>query len=116
VASSSGHPDGAVSTIALDYHVRPRSRCDEVVRAPLEDIWLPDDHPDARNDRFCSEQYAPATFLRGGGAGWTVELPCWFVSRDPELSGRVAPLFANPRLEGVERHGGSFWMERAPLS
>jgi len=82
----------------------------------LHDIWLPDDYPDAWNDRFYSEQYALATFLLGGAAGWTVELPCWFVSRDPELSGRVAPLFEDPRLDAVERHGGSFWMERAPLS
>lgn len=89
MASSSGHPDGAVSTIALDYPVRPRSRCDEVVRAPLEDCDL---------DRFAAL-----------GAGYVV-----FVDNSHRLlpNSDATVTF----LEGVERHGGSFWMERAPLS
>jgi hypothetical protein len=38
-------------------------------------------------------------------------LPNFFISEDPQLSEIVAPIFAHPSLAGVEKHGGSFWLQ-----
>ncbi len=77
----------------------------------LHDIFLPDDYPDEWNDRYYSEQYALATFLLGGHAGFLIELPAFYVSRhDPELAAITAPLWEAPGLSDVEPHGGAFWM------
>lgn len=76
----------------------------------LHDIFLPEDYPDDWGDRFYSEQYALAAFLLGGHAGYRMELPAWYVSRDEELAAVIAPLWDAPGLDRVERHGGAFWM------
>jgi hypothetical protein len=38
-------------------------------------------------------------------------MPNYFISEDKELSGVLAPIWANENLKGVEQHGGSFWFE-----
>jgi hypothetical protein len=76
----------------------------------LHDIFLPEDYPPDWNDRFYSEQYALATFLLGGHAGFQIELPAWYASRDPELAAVTAPLWEAPGLSVVQQHGGTFWM------
>lgn len=76
----------------------------------LHDIFLPEDYPAEWGDRFYSEQYALSAFLLGGHAGYQIELPGWYVSRDPELAALVAPVWDTPEFTPVERHAGAFWM------
>jgi hypothetical protein len=79
------------------------------VHVQFHDIFLPDDYPDAWNDRYYSEQYVLAAFVLGGDAVFDTHLPCWYVAHHAsDLAAIVAPLFA--RLPGAERHGNSFWV------
>ena len=79
------------------------------VHVQFHDIFLPDDYPDAWNDRYYSEQYVLAAFVLGGDAVFRTELPCWYVTHHaPDLAAIVTPLFE--RLPGAERHGHSFWV------
>ena len=71
---------------------------------------LPEDYPPEWLDRFYSEQYLLAAYLLAGGDRFSVELPNHFVSTDAELAAILAPLWDDPALAGVERHGGSFWI------
>ena len=83
------------------------------VLVEIHDIYLPDDYPPDWNDRYYSEQYVLAGYLLGGGQAFTVELPNWFVTTDPELSRILAPLWA--ALGDLEHHGGSFWLRTRSL-
>jgi hypothetical protein len=79
------------------------------VHVQIHDICLPYDYPPGIEDFYYNEQYVLAAFLLGGAKGATITLPNAFVSGDPELSRILDPLWN--RLEGVERHGSSFWMK-----
>ena len=76
----------------------------------LHDIYLPFDYPQFMCDRFYSEQYGLAMFLLANPTKYRPILPNYFISTDKELSGIIEPVWNHPNLEGVERHGGSFWL------
>jgi hypothetical protein len=38
-------------------------------------------------------------------------LPNYFISEDAALKAIPEPLWNHPNLDGVERHGGSYWLE-----
>ena len=83
----------------------------------IHDIYLPDDYPPQWNDRYYSEQYLLAAYLLAGCKWLEPVLAAWHVSSHPELGGRLQSVWEDPRLEGVERHGGAFWLavkERTP--
>jgi hypothetical protein len=80
------------------------------VHLHVHDIFLPEDYPAAWNDRFYSEQYLLAAFLLGGSERAVTEFPAWYVTNDEELSAMLAPLWDDPSLADVERHGNSYWM------
>jgi predicted O-methyltransferase YrrM len=80
------------------------------VLVEIHDITLPDDYPREWLDRFYSEQYLLAAWLLADGDRFDVELPNHYVSTDDELASVVLPLWDGPTFEGVERHGGSFWL------
>lgn len=75
----------------------------------IHDVYLPYDYPPQWTDRFYSEQYLLAAWLLGGDQ-LDVVFPAAFVSLDAELSRVLEPLWAEPRLTGVTRHGGAFWL------
>ena len=77
----------------------------------IHDVTLPWDYPPAWSGRHYSEQYVLAAYLLGGGGGSRVALPNAFVSRDPELSKILDPIWDRPELETVERGGSSLWLE-----
>lgn len=60
--------------------------------------------------RAYSEQYLLAAYLLAEGTRFDVVLPNHYVSHAPELSAVLDPMWADPHFEGVERHGGSFWL------
>ncbi len=77
----------------------------------IHDIYLPYDYPQFMCDRFYSEQYGLAMYLLANPQKYKTVLPNYFISEDKELSQLIEPLWAHPNLEGVERHGGSFWLK-----
>jgi hypothetical protein len=77
----------------------------------IHDIYLPYDYPQFMADRFYSEQYGLAMYLLANPEKYKTILPNFFISEDPQLSEIVAPIFAHPGLAGVEKHGGSFWLQ-----
>ncbi|MEY4351666.1 MAG: hypothetical protein RL078_1745 [Bacteroidota bacterium] len=77
----------------------------------IHDIYLPYDYPQFMADRFYSEQYGLAMYLLANPEKYKTILPNFFISEDPQLSEIVAPIFAHPSLAGVEKHGGSFWLQ-----
>lgn len=85
--------------------VLPRLRAGVLVG--FDDIYLPEDYPPEWRHRYYSEQYLLAAFLLAGGGGLQIELPCAFVTRDPELSAfarRIVP-------SSVDAFGTTFWLE-----
>ena len=76
----------------------------------FHDIFLPEDYPPAWNQRYYSEQYLVACHLLARTQCFEVLLANMFISRDPQLSALAAPLWDHPSMQGVERHGCSFWV------
>lgn len=79
----------------------------------IHDIYLPYDYPQFMCDRFYSEQYGLAMFILANPKKFQAILPNYFISEDRELSNIVSPIWDNPKLRGVETHGGSFWLRIA---
>ncbi len=77
----------------------------------IHDIYIPCDYPQFMCDRFYSEQYALSAFLLANPTQYKPFFPNYFVSEDAELSAMISDLWDHPNLEGVEKHGGSFWLQ-----
>lgn len=79
----------------------------------LHDIYLPWDYPDEWRDRYYNEQYLLAAYLLGGGGGDEIILPNTFISYYcPQLIALLDETLNNPRLQGIEKTGGAFWLKR----
>jgi hypothetical protein len=76
----------------------------------IHDIYLPYDYPQFMCDRAYSEQYMLAAFILANPDKYETILPNYFISQDPELSSILTPLWQQPALQGVETHGGSYWL------
>jgi hypothetical protein len=96
------------ATVAF-LDVVPRLR--DGVLFGIHDIFLPDDYPPEWVNRFYSEQYLLAAYVLAEGPLFEIALPAAFASNDPELAGILDPLWNNEKLDGVQRFGGSFWIE-----
>jgi hypothetical protein len=79
----------------------------------LHDIFVPDDYPEAWNDRFYAEQYLLMSYLLGGAAGDRIELPVHHVATTPDLAATLAPAWPAPSVDRSTLVGGGFWMRRA---
>lgn len=77
----------------------------------VHDIYLPYDYPQFMCDRFYSEQYGLAMYLLANPEKFKTILPNYFIFEDKELSASIAPIWQHENLNGVERHGGSFWIK-----
>jgi hypothetical protein len=77
----------------------------------IDDVFLPWDYPPTWAGRAYGEQYLLAAFLLGGGGGFTVHFPAWWVVECSSLASRLDRLW--PVVENsFGRHATSFWMER----
>lgn len=77
----------------------------------IHDVFLPWDYPPQWTGRIYGEQYLLAAFLLGGAAGFEVRFPAWWVCHQPELAGRLDPVW--PVVENrFGRFGTSLWLER----
>lgn len=80
----------------------------------IDDVFLPWDYPPTWEGRVYGEQYLLAAFLLGGGDGFGVYFPGWWLIKSSPSAGRLEPLW--PIVENrFGRHATSFWLER-PLS
>jgi hypothetical protein len=77
----------------------------------VHDIYLPYDYPQFMCDRFYSEQYGLAMYIMANPKKYKTILPNFFISEDAELAGLIEPMWQHPNLEGVEKHGGSYWIQ-----
>jgi hypothetical protein len=77
----------------------------------IHDIYLPYDYPQFMCDRAYSEQYMLAAFVLANPGKYRTLLPNYYISEDAELKQLLAPLWDHKNLEGVERHGGSYWLQ-----
>ena len=77
----------------------------------IHDIYLPYDYPQFMCDRFYSEQYLLAAFIMANPQRYHTLMPNYFVSEDTELSAMLDSVWEHPNLQGVEKHGGSFWLQ-----
>jgi predicted O-methyltransferase YrrM len=76
----------------------------------FHDIFLPADYPPEWNDRYYSEQYLLACYLLAPTPGFEIVLANSFISGDSALNSILAPLWQHPAMQGVEKHGCSFWV------
>lgn len=76
----------------------------------IHDIYLPYDYPQFMCDRSYSEQYGLAMYLLANSKKYSTLFPCYFVSEDTELKETLNPIWNHKNLDGVERHGGSYWL------
>jgi Methyltransferase domain len=77
----------------------------------IHDILLPWDYPPDWGPRYYSEQYLLAVALLAGDPRLRTLLPCHHVSTTDALAQRLAPLWDDPRLRGVDPRGFAFWLE-----
>lgn len=90
----------------------------------IHDIQLPDDYRPEHADRYYSEQYLLASYLLAEGGWLRPELPCWYVSHDPQLGELARGLIPPPFLEQPNRpphpppahgsHGLICWLSTGP--
>jgi glycosyltransferase involved in cell wall biosynthesis len=80
------------------------------VYVQFHDTFLPYDYPPQWNSRYYSEQYMLAAYLLAKSDIFEIILPNTFISNDPELSEILMPVWKDPHFNGIERHGGSFWI------
>ncbi len=76
----------------------------------IHDIYLPYDYPQFMCDRFYSEQYGLAMYLLANQEKYSTILPNYFIHEDKELSHLISSIWNHENLEGVERHGSSYWI------
>lgn len=76
----------------------------------IHDVYLPYDYPQFMCDRFYSEQYGLAIAVMANPKRYHTIFPGYFISEDKALSGILEGIWEHPNLEGVEKHGGSFWL------
>ena len=96
---------------ALVFFLEVLPRLPQGVIVHIHDTYLPYDYPQFMCDRFYSEQYGLAMYLLASPERYKTLLPNYFISEDTALKAIPEPLWNHPNLEGVERHGGSFWLE-----
>lgn len=77
----------------------------------IHDIYLPYDYPQFMCDRFYTEQYGLAIYLLANPEKYKTIMPNYFVYEDKALSQILKPFWDHNHLQGVERHGGSFWLQ-----
>jgi hypothetical protein len=104
------HRSFANSDVTVVFmEVIPRLKPGVIVH--VHDIYLPYDYPQFMCDRFYNEQYLLATMLWANPDRFKILLPNFYLSEHPELSKTLDPLWSMENLQGVEKHGGSFWFQ-----
>lgn len=97
---------------AMVFFLEVLPRLKQGVIVHIHDVYLPYDYPQFMCDRAYSEQYGLAICLLANPKKYETLLPNYFISEDELLSKHIACIWDHPNLQGVERHGGSFWLRK----
>lgn len=95
---------------AMVFYLEILPRLKKGVIVHIHDIYIPYDYPQFMCDRFYSEQYGLAMYLLANPEKYDTILPNYFISEDKELSDLISPIWNHDHLNGVEKHGGSYWI------
>ena len=95
---------------SMVFYLEVLPRLAKGVIVHIHDIYLPYDYPEFMCERFYSEQYGLAIYLLANSERYQPILPNYFISEDKELSQILNPIWSQPALKEVEKHGGSFWL------
>ncbi len=96
-----------VTAVFLD--VLPQLPAGAIVE--VHDVFLPWDYPAAWSERFFNEQYLLAVWLLSNPDRSKILAPNNYITNNTELSKKLKPLWGEPALNSVEKHGGSFWFQ-----
>jgi hypothetical protein len=96
---------------SMVFYLEILPRLKKGVIVHIHDIYLPYDYPQFMCDRFYSEQYGLAMYLLANPGKYETILPNYFIFEDKELSNFISPIWKHRNLEGVEQHGGSYWLK-----
>ena len=96
---------------AMVFFMEILPRLKKGVIVQIHDIYLPYDYPQFMCERAYSEQYGLAIYLLANPSKFSSILPNYFISKDSELNKILQPIWKSNNLQGVEQHGGSFWLE-----
>ena len=96
---------------SMVFYMEILPRLKKGVIVHIHDVYLPYDYPQFMCDRFYSEQYGLAMYLLANPNKYEVILPNYFIFEDHELSEMISPVWQHENLNGVEKHGGSFWLK-----
>lgn len=78
----------------------------------LHDIFWPDDYPEEWSKRMYSEQYLLGLLMLFGWDKFETILPNYYISSQTPLLSYFDKLWNAPHLEGIQKHGGSFWFTK----
>lgn len=95
---------------SMVFYMEILPRLKKGVIVHIHDIYLPYDYPQFMCDRFYSEQYGLAMYLLANPEKYDTILPNYFIFEDKELSDLISPIWDHVNLNGVEKHGGSYWI------
>jgi Methyltransferase domain len=76
----------------------------------IHDIYLPFDYPQFMCDRFYSEQYTLAAFILANPKKYRTILPNFYLSQHAKYELEMNDFWSSLPV-GIERHGGSYWIE-----
>lgn len=96
---------------SMVFYMEILPRLKEGVLVHIHDIYLPYDYPQFMCDRFYTEQYGLAMYIMANPTRYKTIFPCYFVSEDPKLAKQLEPIWNHKNMSGVERHGGSYWLQ-----
>ena len=77
----------------------------------IHDIYLPYDYPQMMCDRYYSENYILGAVLLASPGKYKILCPNFYISEEPQLAEIIEAFWRHPNLQGVEKHGGSFWFQ-----
>ena len=77
----------------------------------IHDIYLPYDYPQFMCDRFYSEQYGLAMYLLANDSKFNTILPNYYIYKTPKLHSLLDEIWKSEKFQGIETHGGSYWLQ-----
>ena len=77
----------------------------------VHDVYLPYDYPPQAEGLLYNEQYLLAALLLGGGRWLDPQFPAYFISQDPQLAARAAPVWHAIGSPVFPTTSSSFWMK-----
>ena len=76
----------------------------------IHDIYLPYDYPQFMCDRLYNENEFLACYMLSNPDYFDILLPNFYVFKNQELWDIISAFYQSPKMNKVEKHGGSIWL------